>query len=102
MENLKGTIFSVGGDARRSLKSVMKAMTHMQYLLVPYDPSMAMPLNTTTHRLGNESRIVQYFVDKNSRSIDHAIQIWYVFNYWESNFCGFMIIYAFIVELTNI
>ncbi|XP_062073444.1 uncharacterized protein LOC133777727 isoform X2 [Humulus lupulus] len=78
MENLKGTILSVGGEVRRSLKHVMKAMTHMQYLLVPYDPSMASTLNTTTHRLGNESRIVQNFVDKNGRSIERAIKISYV------------------------
>ncbi|KAM6564157.1 hypothetical protein CsatB_024155 [Cannabis sativa] len=78
MENLKGTILSVGGEVRRSLKHVMKAMTHMQYLLVAYDPTMASTLNTTTHRLGSESRIVQYFVDKNGQSIERAIQISYV------------------------
>lgn len=74
MEKLKGTLFSVGGDARRSIRKVMKAMTQMQYLLVPYDSTMAVTLNTTNYRLGYESRVVQYFVDKNGHSIDRAIQ----------------------------
>ncbi|GMN34340.1 hypothetical protein TIFTF001_004630 [Ficus carica] len=78
MEKLKGTLFSVGGDARRSIRKVMKAMTQMQYLLVPYDSTMAVTLNTTNYRLGYESRVVQYFIDKNGHSIDRAIQTSYV------------------------
>ncbi|EXB94041.1 hypothetical protein L484_009385 [Morus notabilis] len=74
MDKLKGTLFSVGGDARRSIRKVVNAMTQMQYLLVPYDPSMAVTLNTTTRRLGSESRAVQCFIEKNGHSIDRAIQ----------------------------
>ncbi|XP_024025453.1 uncharacterized protein LOC21392719 [Morus notabilis] len=78
MDKLKGTLFSVGGDARRSIRKVVNAMTQMQYLLVPYDPSMAVTLNTTTRRLGSESRAVQCFIEKNGHSIDRAIQTSYV------------------------
>ncbi|KAL5556788.1 hypothetical protein UlMin_039024 [Ulmus minor] len=78
MENLKETILSVGGEARYGISKIIKAMTNMEYLLAPYNSRMAATFNVTTHRLGNQSKLLQYFIHKNGRAVDNAIQTSYV------------------------
>ena len=72
-EKIKGTILTIGGDVRESIQKIIKAMTEMQSLLLPYDPSISMSLNMTIHRLGRESHVIRRSVDKNGHSIDQAI-----------------------------
>ncbi|KAB1214913.1 hypothetical protein CJ030_MR5G024519 [Morella rubra] len=76
-EKLKRTILKMGGDARQAIQKVIHAMTEMQFLLLPYDPNTSLTLNTTSHRLGRESRIIRSFVDKTGHSFDLAIHTSY-------------------------
>lgn len=70
---MKRTILKMGGDARHTIKQIIKAMTEMQTILLPYDPTTSLSLNITTHRLGKESRVILGFVHKSGHSIDQAI-----------------------------
>jgi hypothetical protein len=72
-EKIKRTILTIGGDVRETIQKIIKAMTEMQSLLLPYDPSISMSLNMTIHRLGRESHVIRRSVDKNGHSIDQAI-----------------------------
>lgn len=73
-DKLKGTIFSLAGNARQTISKVTKEMRKMEYILLPYDKGMSMSLNKTSHQLGKELRSIQKMVDNNSRTINQAIQ----------------------------
>lgn len=77
-EKMKRSILKMGEDARHTMKQVIKAMTEMQSILLPYDPSTSLSLNITTHRLGRESRVIRGFLHKSGHSIDQAIHTLYI------------------------
>ncbi|BFG35791.1 hypothetical protein CerSpe_220650 [Prunus speciosa] len=77
-DKLKGAILSQAQNARRTIRKVTNAMRHMQYLLLPYDPALAMSFNMTSRQLGKDSQNIQRFLDKNGRTIDRVIQTPYV------------------------
>ncbi|XP_021908110.1 uncharacterized protein LOC110822330 [Carica papaya] len=77
-KNLKETIMGAGGDARKSIRRVMDALTSIEDLLVPYDSRTVLRLNVTTHRLRKEYNTIKRFVRKNGHTIDIAIQTLYI------------------------
>lgn len=70
---VKKSIIGAGKDARRTIRKTIQAMTQMQDLLLPFDPSVAVGLNITAHRLRKESRSIQQFIEKTDHSINLAI-----------------------------
>ncbi|KAK3020827.1 hypothetical protein RJ639_047699 [Escallonia herrerae] len=77
---LKETIFGAGGDARQTIKTVTLTLRDMQTLLRLYDPKTSQLLNSTIHRLGEESHGIQLFVDKGRRTSEQAIDTLYIAN----------------------
>ncbi|KAK4765653.1 hypothetical protein SAY86_026743 [Trapa natans] len=69
---VKKSIIGAGIDARRTIRKVIRAMTQMQDLLLPFDNREAVELNITTHQLGKESRAIQQFIEKTDYFIDLA------------------------------
>ncbi|KAF8410232.1 hypothetical protein HHK36_002755 [Tetracentron sinense] len=77
-KKLKETLLGAVQDARRTIRKVTRVMKEMHHLLRPYDPRICFRLNSTSHKLEKESKIIQQVVHKNQHSIDHAIQTSYL------------------------
>ena len=73
-KKLRETIFGAGGGAGKTIKRVTTSLQEMQTFLLPYDPTTCQLLNSTSHRLGKESRMIRRFIDRARHSSDEAVE----------------------------